>query len=166
MKKSIMIIGSLLMVALVAGSVFAWGPGRGQGMMGSGFNQACPGYGGQGVWSDLSRSQRDELTALRQKFIDETYELRSARFQKQQEIRRLMQTSNPDRTKLNKLSREITELQQQIRNKMIDFHLDAKKISPELGMGPGFGQGRGGMWSGRGGNRGFSGQRNGCYYNN
>ena len=136
MKKSIIIISSLLMVALVAGSVFAWGPGKGQ-RMGSGYNQDCRGYGGQGAFNDLSKEQRDELSALRQKFIDETYELRSAKFQKHQEMRMLMETSNPDRTKLSKLSQEITDLQKQVRDKGIDFRLDAKKISPELGMGKG-----------------------------
>ena len=164
MKKSIIIISSLLMVALVAGSVLAWGPGRGMGM-GMGFNQDCPRYGGQNAWADLSQDQRDQLSALRQKFIDETYELRSAKFQKQQEIRMLMETSNPDRAKLDRLSQEITDLQKQVRDKRIDFQLSAKKISPELGMGAGFGQGHG-RWSKRGGQGNWQGQGNGCYYNN
>ncbi|MCD4720819.1 MAG: periplasmic heavy metal sensor [Desulfobacula sp.] len=157
MKKSIIIISSLLMVALVAGSVFAWGPGKGRGM-GAGSNQDCPRYGGQSAWNDLSQEQRDELSTLRQAFIDETYEFRSAKLAKQQEIRMLMQTSEPDRDKLDKLSQEITDLQKQIRDKRIDFQLSAKKISPELGMGKGFGRGCG-KGSGRGGQGG--GQGNG-----
>ena len=164
MKKSIIMISSLLMVALVAGSVFAWGQGRGRGM-GYNSNQDCPRYGGQSAFNDLSQDQRDELGSLRQVFIDDTYEARSAKFEKRQEMRMLMETSNPDRTKLEKLSREITDLQKQVRDKRIDFQLGAKKISPELGMGAEFGQGRG-KWSGRGGQRGFQGQGNGCYYNN
>jgi len=156
MKKSIIIISSFLMVALVAGSVYAWGPGRGMGM---GFNsyQDCLNYGGQTSFNDLSREQKDELMALRQKLIDETYELRSAMQQKHQEVRMLMETSNPDRVKLDKLSGDITELQAQMRDKQIDFQLDAKKISPELGMGMMYGQGRG-KWSKRDGHRGFQGQ--------
>ncbi|MBU8912181.1 MAG: periplasmic heavy metal sensor [Desulfobacterales bacterium] len=164
MKKSIIIISSLLMVALVSGSVFAWGPGKGRGM-GAGFNQDCPRYGGQSALNDLSKEQRDELNTLRQKFIDETYELRSAKFAKQQEMRMLMQTSDPDRAKLDKLSQDLTDLQKQVRDKGIDFRLAAKKISPELGMGKGFGKGCG-KGSKRGGQRGFQGQGNGCYYNN
>ena len=159
MKKSIIIISSFLMVALVAGSVFAWGQGKGRGM-GSGYNQDCPRYGGQGVFNDLSQDQRDELTALRQKFIDETYEVRSAKFAKQQEMRMLMETSDPDRAKLAKLSQEITDLQKQVRDKRIDFRLAAKKISPELGMGRGFGQGHG-NGSRRGGQGGCQGQGSG-----
>ena len=165
MKKSIIIISSFLMVALVAGSVFAWGPGKGRGT-GSGFNQDCPRSGGQGAWNNLSQDQRDELSALRQAFIDETYEFRSAKLAKQQEMRMLMETSNPDRAKLEKLSGEITDLQKQVRDKQIDFRLAAKKISPELGMGGGFGQGRGKGLKRGGGQRGFQGQGYGCYYNN
>ena len=163
MKKSIIIISSLLMVALVAGSVFAWGPGRGRGQ-GMGLNQDCPRYGGQNqaVINNLSQEQRDELLALRQKFIDETYESRSAKLVTQQEMRMLMETSNPDRAKLNKLSDKITDLQQQIRDKRIDLQLAAKKIAPELSMGKGFGQGRGNM-SKRGGQRGSQGQGQGAY---
>ena len=143
MKKTVIIISSLLMVSLIAGSVFARGYGKGQGT-GQGYNQDCRGYGGQqSVYNDLSKEQRDELRALRQKLTDETYELRTAKFQKQQEMRMLMETSTPDRAKLGKLSEGITGLQKQLRDKRIDFRLAAKKISPELGMGRGFGQGYG-----------------------
>ncbi len=171
MKKTIIIISSILLVAFVAGSVFAWGPGSGRGMMGAGFNQDCPRYGGgQDGISDLSKDQRDELTALRQQFIDETYELRSAKFAKQQEMRMLMETSDPDREKLSKLSKELTDLQGQVRDKGIDMRLKAKKIAPELGRGSGFGQGCG-RWSGKGGQRGSQGEGmgyhgGGRYYNN
>ncbi len=132
------------MVTLVAGSAFAKGSGKnrskGQGM---GYNQQCPGYGGQNALNNLSQKQRDEFSALRQKFIDETYEFRAAKFQKQQEMRMLMETSNPDRDKIDKLSEKITDFHKQIRNKQIDFQLSVKKISPELGMGNGFRQGYG-----------------------
>ncbi len=158
MKKSIIILSSMLMVALVAGSVFAWGPGKGRGQ-GMGFNQYCPRYGGQnqGAISDLSSEDRDALTALRQKFIDETYEFRAKKFEKKQEMRMLMETSNPDRGKIDKLSDAILNLQKQIKDKQIDFQLAAKKIAPELSMGRGFGQGRGSMSKG-GSQRGCQGQ--------
>jgi zinc resistance-associated protein len=164
MKKTIIIISSLLMVSLVAGSVFARGQGKGQ-RMGAGYNQDCRGYGGQGIINELSKEQRDELRALRQTFVDETYEVRTAKFQKRQEMRMLMETSEPDRAKLGKLSQEITDLQKQIRDKQIDFRLAAKKISPELGMGRGFGKGHGKGLK-RGGQRGCQGQGNNWSQNN
>ena len=147
MKKSIIIMGSLLLVTLVSTSAFSWGQGgcqgNGQGK-GYGNNQNCPGNEGQGaVFNDLTKDQSDALRELRQKFIDETYELKSAKFTKRQEMRMLMETSEPDRAKLDKLSDEILDLQKQFRGKRIDFMLTAKKIAPELAMGKGFGQGHG-----------------------
>ncbi len=169
MKKTFIIITSLAAIALVAGTGFAWGPGGGGSTAagyGSGWN--CPGYGRQAGFNDLSRDQRNQLQALRQKFIDDTYELRSERFARQQEIRMLMQTSNPDAARLNKLSAEMNDLQKQIMDKRIEFVLAAKKIAPELAMGPGMGYGRGmrrhaGM-AGSGMMTGFYGHRGGCRY--
>ena len=166
MKKSIIIISSMLMVALVAGSVFATGPGkrnnRGQGM---GYNQDCPRSGGQNAIANLSQEQKDQFSALRQQFIDETYELRSGQLDNRQQMRMLMETSNPDRAKLDKLSQTLTDLQKKLRDKQIDFQLAAKKISPELGKRNGFGKGFMAQ-SNRGGQRGCQGQRgSGCRQN-
>ncbi|MCP3875572.1 MAG: periplasmic heavy metal sensor [Desulfobacteraceae bacterium] len=127
MKKSAIIISTVLLVAFIAGIGFAYGTGRGGG--------AGYGYGGQNAWSDLSQEQKDSLTALRQKFIDESYEFRSAKLQKKQEIKMLMETSEPDREKLYQLSQEMADLQKQVRDKQIDYKLAAKKIAPGLNMG-------------------------------
>ncbi|MCP4720832.1 MAG: periplasmic heavy metal sensor [Desulfobacteraceae bacterium] len=145
MKKSMIVITSLLAVTLLATSAFSWGHGKG-GCGGSG-----QGYG-TNAWNDLSKEQRDELSALRQKFIDETYEVRSAMMVKHQEMRMLMETSSPDRAKLETLSQAITDLRSQMQSKRIDFQLAAKKIAPELnvaGMG-----GRGGCGEGSKGSKG------------
>jgi zinc resistance-associated protein len=150
MKKTIIIISSFLLVAFVAGSVFAWG---------SDSERRMNWNSGQNSVSDLSKEQTDELSALRQKFIDETYEIRSEKFGKQQEIRMLMETSNPDRDKLIKLTKQISKLQNQMSEKQIDFQLAAKKIAPELNMGRGFGQRRG-KGSKRGGQGNCQGQEN------
>jgi zinc resistance-associated protein len=168
MKKTFIIITSLAAIALAAGTGFAWGPGAGRSAAGYGSDWNCPGYGRQAAFNDLSRDQRNQLQALRQKFIDDTYELRSARFARQQEIRMLMQTSSPDKTRLGKLSSEINDLQKQIMDKRIEFILAAKKIAPEFTMGPGMGYGRGirrhaGM-GGTGMMNGFYGRRGGCRY--
>lgn len=145
MKKSIIVISSVVFLALFTGSVFAFGPGMGGG------HSSYRGFGGGAAWNDLSKEQKDELTALRQKFIDETYAFRTSMFQKHQEMRLLMETSAPDRAKLSKLSGEILDIEKQLNEKQIDFRLAAKKISPELALG---GFGRGHDKSGkRGGNR-------------
>ena len=143
MKKSMIVITSLLAVALMATSAFSRGHGNGGGQGCGGSGQ---GYGmnGNNAWNDLSTDQRDELTALKQKFIDDTYELRSDMMVKHQEMRMLMETSSPDRAKLETMSQAVTDLRGQMQSKKIDYQLAAKKIAPELNMGNhGFGNKRG-----------------------
>jgi len=175
MKKSMIVISSLLAVALLATSAFSWGHGRGNYAKGcQGYNQGNNdgqgGGNGQGngyganVWNDLSKEQRNELTALRQQFIDDTYEIRSSLFQKRHELRMLMETSSPDRGELDAISQEMTDFQGQMRGKRIDLQLAAKKIAPEINIagmgGHGFGKGNG---CGNGQGFGKDGQGNGRY---
>lgn len=158
MKKSLIITSTLLIMAMITTSAFAWGPGRGRGN-----NQDCPRYGQQADLDNLSEEQKNELSTLRQKFIDDTYETRSAKLQKREELKMLMETSAPDKENLNALTQQISDLQKQLMDKRIDFALEAKKISPELNIS----QGRGG-WKNRGKQRYDSSQRGqGCSrYNN
>ena len=144
MKKTMIGIIAIMAIAFLATSAFSWGHGQrgcgGSGQAGSGYGQGCGGYSqGCGInnpnaWNDLSKEQKDELIALKQKFIDDTYEVRSAMMIKHQEMRMLMETSSPDRDKLEALSKAITDLQGQMRSKRIDFQLAAKKIAPELNV--------------------------------
>jgi zinc resistance-associated protein len=158
MKKSMIVITALLTVALLATSAFSWGHGN------KGYGKGCGGSGqgyGANAWNDLSQEQRDELTALKQKFIDDTYETRSAMMIKHQELRMLMETSAPDRAKIDDLAQAVTELRSQMQTKRIDFQLAAKKIAPELnGMGMG-GRGCGGS-GGKGNNTDCPRKNKGC----
>ncbi len=165
MKKTTILITALLLAALIAGTGFAWGPGMGKGM-GPGYSQD---RWGQTSWNDLSDEQKDQLAMLRQKFIDDTYALRSEKRLKRHEIRLLMETSEPDRAKLNQLSQDIADLEKKYRDRQIDFRLEAKKIAPEFNMRSGSRQGRG-RWQGyRGGQNGqwnCQGPGSGGCYNN
>jgi zinc resistance-associated protein len=156
MKKSMIVITSLLAVALLATSAFSWGHGN------KGSGKGCGGSG-QGyntnIWNDLSQEQRDELTALKQKFIDDTYETRSAMMVKHQEMRMLMETSDPDRAKIDALAEAVTKLRTQMQTKRIDYQLAAKKIAPEL---TGFGMGGRGGCSGKGNNGDCPRKSKGC----
>jgi zinc resistance-associated protein len=157
MKKATLIISLTLVLALIAGTVFAWGPGRGRHMWNQGNGgQYCQGFNSGSSFSDLSKEQKDQLTALEQQYVDDTYEMRSAQFATRQQIRLLMQTSSPDRAKLNSLYDEIDAIQKQLREKRVDFILEAKKIAPdfEFGRGSGFGKGRSNAGNGQGGCRG------------
>ena len=106
MKKTVIMFSALLVVALMTSQAFAWGHGRGMG----GYDRNCQGFSGS-AWNDLSTAEKDELTALRQQFIDNTYELRVSMMQKHNEVRMLMRTSAPDRAKLSSLYDEIADFQ-------------------------------------------------------
>ena len=156
MKKIAVLITALAAVVLVSSQAFSWGPGKGMGN----YNMNCRAMNGPG-WSDLSTTQQQQLKDLQQAFIDNTHEERVLMMQKHQEARMIMETSTPDKNELLKLSREMTELQQKIREQHIEFQLKAKDVAPELkfgtgagcGFGPGSGRGKG-YHHGRG--KGFS----------
>ncbi|MCG8633121.1 MAG: periplasmic heavy metal sensor [Desulfobacterales bacterium] len=145
MKKTMIVLTALLTAGFLATNAFAWGHGKGK----------RGGCGGQGynAMASLTPEQQTELKTLRQKFIDETYETRAAMMDKHQQIRLLMETSSPDKAKLEKLSNEMLDLKKAVQDKRIDFVLEAKKIAPELNMSA-FGHGRGGFGKGGYGNKG------------
>ena len=139
MKKRLLVPTFLLALLISAGSALAWQHGYGGGM------GSCPRFD-QGMLKDLSQTQRDDLAALRQKFIDDTYETRNQMMLKRNEMRMLMETSNPDRAKLSSIMDDMNDLRAGLMEKRLDFALDAKKIAPELAMGlgdNGFGRGKG-----------------------
>jgi len=126
MKKTLITLTTLLIVGCMTASAFAWGHGNGK-------RKGCGGQG-QGIYNSLTPEQQTELRELRQQFVDETYENRSAMMFKHQEIRMLMETSNPSKDKLAALSDEVLELKKAMADKRIDFALKAKKIAPELNL--------------------------------
>ncbi|HKL00318.1 MAG TPA: periplasmic heavy metal sensor [Desulfotignum sp.] len=138
MKKTLILITALLVTGFMATQAFSWGQGNRMGGYGHGTN--CPGID-RGGWQDLSKPQQDELSAIHQKFIDDTYEMRVSRMQKHNEIRLLMETSAPDRAALTRLTEELSDITRQIQENRIDFMLAAKKVAPELRFGQRMGKG-------------------------
>ena len=141
MKKIMIVLTALLTVGFLATNAFSRGNGGGS-------KRGNCGGQGYAATANLSQEQQTELNTLQQKFIDETYETRSAMVNKHQEIRLLMETSNPDKAELKSLSNELLDLKKAVEDKRIDFVLEAKKIAPELRMssfghhrGNGFGKG-------------------------
>ncbi len=150
MKKTAVFITTLLAISFMTTAAFARGPGHGTRTYGLNPDR-------QGAWTDLSTAQKDELTALRQKFIDETYPMRAEIMQKTTEARMLMATSDPDKAALLRLADETAALEKQVQEKQIDFMLAAKKAAPELRFGMGNGQRSGNRCQGYGnGNPGRS----------
>ncbi|MCF8075978.1 MAG: periplasmic heavy metal sensor [Desulfotignum sp.] len=138
MKKTLILITALIAVGLLSTYAFSWGPGKGMG--GYGGSTSCPGID-RNAYTDLTEAQKDELVTLRQQFIDNTYELRTSMMQKHNEIRLLMETSQPDRAELSRLNTEVSDLMKQLQENRIDFMLAAKKVAPELTFGQGMGRG-------------------------
>ncbi|MDY0221532.1 MAG: periplasmic heavy metal sensor [Desulfobacterium sp.] len=137
MKKQIIIVTALVF-ALVgfSAAAFAWNHhGQGQGKRGcwSGSN------GGTAPMTNLTEAQQTQLNELHQKFIDETADTRAAMHGKQEEMRILMQTSNPDQKRLISLTNETGDLKKALMEKRINLALEAKKIAPEINF-PAFGR--------------------------
>ncbi len=157
MKKTLTTLTVLIIACCFSVSAFATPPNQGKEQKGRQF-QAGP---------NLTEKQQTQLKALHQKFIDDTYEMRSGIMTLNQQIRMYMETSNPDYAKLKSMVTEKADLQKDLAVKRMEFALDARKISPELkcppmgfmgmdhGMGPGphhDGSGRHGFAKGGHGN--------------
>lgn len=144
MKRVLIITtAAVLCLAFITPNAFSWSRGgHGRGCGGSGYNS------GNAVFAGLTQEQKGRLADLRQKFIDETYEIRSAMRAKGRDIRMLLETSSPDKAKLTAMSNDIMGLKKEMQTKRIDFILAAKEIAPGLGaddlgfLGLGFGKGR------------------------
>lgn len=167
MKKTLTVLGVVLLIAAFAYPVFGRGPGWGRGsyMMGDGYGGQMMGNGGRGPGyggaynrgnSNLTEDQAKKLDALDRKFNDETVDMRSRLWAKSGELNVLMNSTNPDAAKAKTLQSEISDLRSKMAEKRTGYELEARKINPDTRYGRGYGRGGRGMrgGSGYGGNRG------------
>ena len=135
MKKVLMTLGILFMVGILAAPVFAhrWGGDKNYGGHGYG---PCWVEGG-----DLTESQQVELDKLNEKFVNDTAKLREDIWNKSAELDTLLESSNPDATKVRTLQKEISDLKAKMADKRVDFELQARKIAPNARFGRGEGRG-------------------------
>lgn len=153
MKKTLATLTILIVTCTFSTSAFATPPKQGKG---KDRPRAC---------MNLTNEQQTQLRDLHQKFIDDTYEIRTDLMNLDQQIRMYMETSNPDPAKLKAMVTEKADLAKDLAVKRMEFALDARKISPELkympmGMGQGFGgpgMGHGPQGNGFGRGAGFNG---------
>jgi len=138
MKKTIVILMSLALMATVVGAAMARGGGPGYGM--------GPGYGkGPGQYQQLTPEQYAEMNKARAQFLKDTLELRQAMQAKRTELAMLYAQQTPDQAKI-----------QALENEMIDLRSAIAKKANEAGISQGRGFGRGmGRGMGRGQGRGF-----------
>ncbi|OGP89348.1 MAG: hypothetical protein A2157_01680 [Deltaproteobacteria bacterium RBG_16_47_11] len=162
MKKTIVVLGLVALVVLGVAYAYAQGPGFGPGHR--------PGWG-QEKWSSLTPEQQTKFQELRQKFNDETAQLRGTMLTKRLELQSLWTNPKADPKAILDKEKEFRGLQDQMRDKAVQSKLEVRKIltpdqlsqfGPGWGMGRGFGGGH--MKGGRHGmGRGGMGPGYGCY---
>jgi Spy/CpxP family protein refolding chaperone len=139
-----------LVVSLVGTtSAFAfrgWGGGHGH-------------WGKRGFFMNLTPEQAGQVFDLRQKFMNDTAELRKNMMVKRAELAQLWKADKPDEKAIQAKVKELGTLRTQFMEKAVAQRLAMKKIAPQAwgpcpgfgpGMGPGFGPGGKGLGKGPG----------------
>jgi Spy/CpxP family protein refolding chaperone len=134
MKKRVMVLG--LVAAVVLGITYVYAQSPGYGRAGWGYEK----------WSSLTPEQGTKLQELRQKFNDETAQLRGTMITKRLELQSLWSNPKADPQAIQEKEKELTALHDRIREKAAQFKLDARNIlTPEQLAQDGPGWGRGGF---------------------
>jgi Spy/CpxP family protein refolding chaperone len=134
MRKLMITVGLVAVMLFGAAYVYAQGPGYGR-----------TGWG-YGKWSTLTPEQQTKFQELRQKFNEETVQLRGNILTKRLELRSLWTNPKVDPKAIQEKEKELRSLQDQLRDKAVQFRLEVRKIlTPEqlAQFGPGSGRGLG-----------------------
>ncbi len=117
MKKTWLAIVAAVAVGLAGYQIAGADPGWGDGMMGPGYGYGyCQNYyGGPG-----GQGPDEETIAKRNKFFEETVDLRKQLAVKRAEREALMSQDNPDEKKVAALTGEVFDLRNQLRKKAIE----------------------------------------------
>ena len=116
--------------------------GYGGHMMGPGYGPMMgPGYGP--AYGNLSQDQYNKLDNARQKFYDQTQDLRQKMDQKQYAIQEELNQPNPDQGKLESLQKDLSALHAQYDQDALNYNLAVRKIAPNATPGPPYGNGYG-----------------------
>ena len=118
------------------------GPGYGDGpMMGYG-----PGRGKSFGYGNLSEEEAAELEETRERFFNETKELRQKIHDMEIALQDEMAKDKPDSDKLSKIQKEISKYRTEFDQKAIAHRLEMRKLMPEGFRGRGYGRGGGYCW--------------------
>jgi Spy/CpxP family protein refolding chaperone len=128
------------------------GPGYGPGMMGPGYGGHMMGYGPHMGWRggsedlNLTREQAEKIETARESFYRETEKLREKLYDRSADLRRELSRETPDRSKVQGLQKELSELEGELDQKRLAHRLEVRKIAPQFegsvargGYGPGAG---------------------------
>jgi Spy/CpxP family protein refolding chaperone len=142
MKKRIVIFGLVAVLFLSLTYAYAQGPGFGPGHKGMPPHES---------WRheerpSLTPEQKDKFQELRRKFDEETAQLKGMMLTKKLELRSLWTNPKADPKAILDKEKELRDLQNQMKDKVIQNKLEARKfLTPEqiTEFGQGFGMGRG-----------------------
>lgn len=130
-------------VAFAQGGWDRGGGWHGHHMMGPGYG---PGY------SNLTKEEAAKIDAERDRFYDETRTLRRDIDDKEYELRKAINSDDPDTGKISAIQKDLSKLQADFDQKRVQHRLAMRKILPDkaigMGMGRGYGDGRGGRGGG------------------
>ncbi len=141
-KMSLMVVLTLALCLGLAASSWArpWGGGMGGGMMGAMMN--------------LTPEQAGKLFDLKEKFRNDTAQVRKQMMIQRIELANLWKAEKPDEKAIVAKQKELNALRSQMLEKSVAFRLAARKIAPQFGQGfhhgRGWGMGGPGMGPGAG----------------
>jgi zinc resistance-associated protein len=93
--------------------------------------------------ANLTPAQSAQIFDLKQKFMNDSAELRKQMMVKRTELASLWNSPNPDQNQISARQKELWALRDHMQAKAAAFRAEAGKIAP-VGYGPGMGLGRGG----------------------
>jgi zinc resistance-associated protein len=85
----------------------------------------------------LPPDQAAKAFDMRQKFMNDTADLRKQMLVKRAELNEMWKAKDPDKTKIAAKQKEINALRDQFQEKATAFKLDMRKEFPNLAGGPG-----------------------------
>jgi Spy/CpxP family protein refolding chaperone len=152
MKKAMIALGLVAVMLVGVAYVYAQGPGMGPGHEGK--------HESWGLRKDHSFTpeQKAKFQELRRKFREENAQLIGTLVTKRIELQSLWTDPKADPKAILDKEKEMTGLQDQMRDKVVQMKLEARKfLTPEqiANWKPGRGMGRGQMMAGRGHMKGF-----------
>ena len=152
MMKLLVVSGLVVVMLFGATLAFANPPGPGYG---PGFGRMhCPEQGGPGRVSNLTPEQKGRFQELRRQFRAENAQLIGSLVTKKMELQSLWTDPKADPKAIMDKEKELRDLQNQMRDKGVQFRLEARKsLTPEqisqfgqqrgMGRGGRMGQGHG-----------------------
>lgn len=106
----------------------------------------CGWGSGRGLGRQLTPEQAAKAFDLRQKFYNDTVDLRRQLVIKQAELGELWRAKEPDQAKIAAKQKEINALRDKLQEKAIPYRLEMREICPMGGPGYGPGYGGGPCW--------------------